>query len=180
MLDTNLTFGGAFLMTKFSEELRLKLVLEVEGGQPLGAVARRNGVGRTTLQSWYHRYRAGGVKQLVTTNQHYTQEFKLRAIEYRQSNDLSYAQAAADLGIPKDSTLHAWEKRYLEQGLDGLQDTRKGRPPNMEKKKSKPKKPLSREEELEAEITQLRMENAYLKKLSALVKERETSVKKTK
>lgn len=43
----------------------------------------------------------------------------------------------------------------LNRGLDGLQDTKKGRPPNMEKKKTKPKKPLSREEALEAEIAKL-------------------------
>lgn len=180
MLDTNLAFGGAFLLTKFSKEFRLRLVLEVEGGQSLTSVARRYGVGRTTLQNWFLRYQAGGMEQLIATNQHYTQEFKLQAIEYRKANGLSYAQAAADLGIPKDSTLQAWEKLYLEQGLDGLQDTRKGRPPNMKKKKTKPTKPLSREEELEAENAQLRMENAYLKKLKALVEERERSAKKTK
>jgi len=50
----------------------------------------------------------------------------------------------------------------------------------MKKKKTKPTKPLSREEELEAENAQLRMENAYLKKLKALVEERERSAKKTK
>jgi transposase-like protein len=104
----------------------------------------------------------------------------LRAIEYRWANDLSYSQAAANVGIPNPSILFAWEKRYLEQGLDGLQDARKGRSPKMPKKESKSKKPITREQELEAQIAQLSMENAYLKKLNALVAEREKSGKKIK
>jgi transposase len=50
----------------------------------------------------------------------------------------------------------------------------------MTKKTSKTKKSMTREQELEAEINRLRMENDYLKKLNALVKEREKSEKKTK
>jgi len=76
--------------------------------------------------------------------------------------------------------LYDWEKRYSEQGPVGLQDARRGRPPKMLKKENKRKKPMTREEELETENNRLRMENAYLKKLNALVAEREKSGKKTK
>jgi transposase len=53
----------------------------------------------------------------------------------------------------------------------------------MSKKQNSPKKKdeqLTREQELEAENARLRMENAYLKKLKALVAEREKSERKTK
>ena len=50
----------------------------------------------------------------------------------------------------------------------------------MQKENKKPKTPVTREQELEAENSQLKMENAYLKKLIALVEEREKSEKKTK
>lgn len=167
-------------MTKFSEELRVQVMLEIDVGDSISGAARKYGVARQTVQTWYKHYLAGGVEQLVAKRQKYSQEFKLHAIEHRKVNGLSYAQAAADLGIPKEGTLYAWEKRYEEQGLDGLQDTRKGRPRKMPKKDAKPGKPLTREQELEAEIAQLRMENAYLKRLKALVQEREKSAKKTK
>ena len=156
-------------MTKFSHEFRLKLVMEVEEGMPLGTVARNHNVGKRTLRTWVYNYRSGGVEQLTAVKGSYTQEFKFSAIEYRRANDVSYAQAAADLGIPEGRTLCEWEKRYFGQGLDGLLDTRKGRPPKMPRKESKPKKPLTREQKLEAEVTRLQMENAYLKKLNALV-----------
>ena len=50
----------------------------------------------------------------------------------------------------------------------------------MPKQEKKPQKPVTREQELEAENAYLKMENAYLKKLKALVEEREKSAKKTK
>ena len=167
-------------MTKFSSDLRIKVVMAFEASNNLKGIAREFGVGEKTARNWIKRYKAGGIKQLVSNNQRYTQDFKLYAIEYRWQNDLSYGQAAADLEIPNEGTLYAWEKRYLAQGLDGLQNTQKGRPPIMIKKEEKAEKNLSREQELEVEIAQLRMENAYLKKLNALVQEREKSEKKPK
>lgn len=166
-------------MTKFSKDFRLKLMTEIDQGEPLHIVARKYGVGRSTLRQWYANYSHGGVKQLVSDNKQYTPEFKIYAIEYRWSHDLSYRLAAAELDIPNGSTLYQWEKRYLESGESGL-TTKKGRPPKVPRKKEKPKRDLTREEQLEAENAQLRMENAYLKKLNALVQEREKSKKKIK
>jgi len=167
-------------MTKFSKDFRVKLIKDIDKGESLNSVARRYGVGRVTLQRWYMAYSHGGIEQLVSINQHYTQEFKIYAIEYRWQHDLSYNLAAAELEIPNGGILYQWEKRYLKYGASGLLPTRKGRPPKMPKKPEKPKRDLTREEQLEAEIAQLRMENAYLKKLNALVQEREKSEKKTK
>ncbi|MDD4679845.1 MAG: transposase [Clostridia bacterium] len=77
-------------MAKFSKEFRLKLVLEVEDqGQPLKAVARNYRVGKSTLRTWVYNNRVGGVEQLVSIKQKYTQDFKLEAIEYRWTNDIS-------------------------------------------------------------------------------------------
>ena len=61
--------------------------------------------------------------------------------------------------------LKQWERIYLEEGAEGLMKERrgrgnKGRSPKLEKKI---------EEDLIAENQRLRMENEYLKKLSALV-----------
>ena len=84
------------------------------------------------------------------------------------------------MGIPNEGTLYEWERRYKEQGVEGLQETRKGRQPTMQKENKKPKPPVTREQELEAENSQLKMENANLKKMIALVEEREKSAKKTK
>ena len=170
---------GVHYLTKFNAETRIRAIQLLEDGLPVRAVARELGVGHNTVRNWHNRYQAGGRDQLLKTHHHYTAKFKLEAITYRRENELSYPQAAADLCIPNESTLYVWEKLYEEQGIDGLQDTRKGRPPTMSKQE-KPKQPMTREQELETENARLRMENAYLKKLKALVEEREKSAKKTK
>jgi transposase len=57
----------------------------------------------------------------------------------------------------------------LEKGIEGLEGKQKGRKPGT----PKPKPPKTREEELLEENLYLRAENEYLKKLNALVAERE-------
>lgn len=169
-------------MAKYSKELRLQVVVEVESGKSIESTARKFNVSQNVVREWWRRYSKGGIEQLFSTNQKYSSNFKLYAIEYRWSNGLSYSQAASDLGIPNQGTLYAWEKLYLGKGANGLLDTKKGRPVKMPRKDKNPSKKaqLTREQQLEAENAQLRMENAYLKKLNALVVEREKSKKKTK
>ena len=167
-------------MAKYSKEQRIEAIQRLLNGKALKTTARELGINPRVLRNWRSRYEAGGYEQLLSTRQHYTADFKLKAIVYRRENGLSYIQAAADMRIPNEGTLYVWEKLYEEQGAEGLQDTRKGRPPTMPKKEKKPQQPLTREQELEAENTYLKMENAYLKKLKALVEEREKSAKKTK
>lgn len=167
-------------MSKYSKELRIEAIKQLLEGKPLETTARELGIGPQELRRWRYRYESGGYDQLLNTRQHYTAQFKLEAIAYRRKNELSYGQAAADMRIPNEGTLYAWEKIYEEQGAEGLQDTRKGRSPTMPKQEKKPQKPVTREQELEAENAYLKMENAYLKKLKALVEEREKSAKKTK
>lgn len=167
-------------MAKYSKEQRIEAIQQLLAGKPLKTTARELGISPQVLRNWCNQYEAGGYEQLLTTRQHYTAQFKLEAIVYRRENGLSYPQAAADMRIPNEGTLYAWERIYEEQGADGLQDTRKGRPPTMPKQEKKPQKPMTREQELEAEVAYLKMENAYLKKLKALVEEREKSAKKTK
>lgn len=167
-------------MTKFSYEVRIQAIKLLAEGKSIRTVESELGVSERVIRNWRNQYEAGGYEQLRATRQYYTAEFKVEAVTYRWRNKLSYAQAAADLGIPNEGTLYAWERRYEEQGVEGLQEKRKGRPPTMQKENKKPKTPVTREQELEAENSQLKMENAYLKKLIALVEEREKSAKKTK
>jgi transposase len=182
MLDTNQHLEVYFFMTKFSKETRIDVVMAIVQGTSIGGAARNFGVGKNEARKWYRAYQSGGIDQLQNTRQHYSREFKILAIEYRWQNGLSYPQAASALGIPAGCTLYFWEKIYLEQGADGLLDTRRGRSPNVDKsrKPKKPQEPMTREQQLEVENARLRMENDYLKKLNALVAEREKSAKKTK
>ena len=71
---------------------------------------------------------------------------------------------------------------FLEEGSEGLFIERRGRSSKLDSPNKGRPKNLGKqtEEDLIAEVQRLRMENAYLKKLNALVQEREKSETKTK
>ena len=110
-------------------------------------------------------------------NKRYTGEFKQEVVETMQREKLSYKEVARLYGITAHDRVASWERIYLEEGPEGLYIERRGRgskgsPP----KKLKPEV----EEDLLAEVQRLRAENAYLKKLNALVAERVRQERKQK
>jgi transposase len=93
----------------------------------------------------------------------------------------SIRQTAAHFNIPSTKSVSDWERIYYEEGKEALYEERRGRASKMgAKRPKKPKKDVQTNEDLLAEVQRLRMENEYLKKLNALVQERERSGKKTK
>lgn len=106
-------------------------------------------------------------------NKRYTPEFKIKVVETMHREKLSYRETARQFDIP-NSRVTAWERIYLEEGADGLYAERRGR-----KSTGRPPK-IKKEEDLIAEVQRLRAENAYLKKLNALVAERVQQEKKHK
>ena len=164
-------------MTKFSHEFRTKVIKARLEGKSFRMLAKEFGIGNTTARTWVQKYNAGGTKQLLLVNRHYTPEFKKKVIEYRWEHGLSLMQTVAQFQIPNIGTVYQWERRYLERGMSGLLPKKRGRPSKMPKKPKK-KEDLTRLEQLEAENAQLRMENEFLKKLDALVQQRKKQPKK--
>ena len=82
---------------------------------------------------------------------------------------LSYKETACRFEISGHERVRQWERIYLTEGAEGLYSERRGRAGT-----GRPRKlPKETEEDLLAEVQRLRAENAYLKKLQALVLERE-------
>ena len=94
--------------------------------------------------------------------------------------EMSLKETANYFCIPSDSTVAKWERIYYEEGPQALLKERRGRKSMIKKKKLKPKKNVNENEDLLAEVQHLRMENEYLKKLNALVLQREKSEQKKK
>ena len=78
-------------------------------------------------------------------------------------------ETARRFEVRSDTQVKNWERIYLEEGPEGLYIERRGRKSTGRPKKLKPEV----EENLIAEVQRLRAENAYLKKLRALVLEEE-------
>ena len=102
------------------------------------------------------------------TNKKYTGEFKQMVVETMRKEGLSYKEAERQFELPHKRAA-SWERIYLEEGPEGLYIERRGRKSTGRPKKLKPEV----EEDLIAEVQRLRAENAYLKKLRALVLEEE-------
>jgi len=108
-------------------------------------------------------------------NARYTGEFKQTVIEDMRKNCLSQNETAAKYTVPR-AVIQLWERIYLEEGAQGLYIERRGRRSSGRTKKLEKKV----EEDLRSENQRLRAENDYLKKLNALVRERELREKKCK
>jgi len=115
-------------------------------------------------------------------NKKYTGELKQMVVETMRKEKLSIREINRRFGINSNTAVSNWERIYLEEGPGGLYverrgkassatGTRKGRPLKLDKKV---------EEDLIAENQRLRAEVDYLKKLNALVLQREEQEKKRK
>ena len=160
---------------KYNYEFRLRLVEAVLKGKGFcKEVARKHGINESNLRLWigfYKKYGKAGLRRKVTRK--YNAAFKLRVLQTIEKERISLREACVRFNIGSDSVIVNWQKAYELQGQAGLISKRKGRPPKMKqpikRKRGKPKKPLTREEELLRENEYLRAENELLKKLQALV-----------
>jgi transposase len=109
----------------------------------------------------------------------FTGEFRQKVVEDMLANKLSYREAAEKFVLPSYESIRRWAKIYLSKGVEGLYDGYQVRQGRKSPKPEHPS-PISKatEKTLTAEIERLRAENAYLKKLNALVLEEERQNKR--
>ena len=112
----------------------------------------------------------------------YSGDFKERVVKEVRENQLSYAEAMVKYDIRSQGSIQRWERIYIEEGSEGLHVERRGRANAASGvNKGRPAKlNKAAEDDLIAENQRLRMENDYLKKLSALVQERQLHERKPK
>ncbi|MBQ7160038.1 MAG: transposase [Treponema sp.] len=155
-------------MSKYSNEIKQKIVnayLSNEGGTRF--LAKKYNVARTCIRQWVAQYK--GMGKFTEPTRHFSGEFKLKVLNYQQEHHLSDLQTALIFGITNHGTICAWRKKYITGGKEALFQ-KQGRRSKMPKKSLIPNKP--REEwTKDEELAYLRMENEYLKKLTALIQE---------
>jgi transposase len=156
-------------MTKYKEPDRIAAAQAVERGESITSVAKRLQMSPEVVSRSLRLYQEHGQEGLQSHTYNWTAEQKYQVIQYMRENHLSCQETGIQFGISGSSTIWQWEQRYLKNGIEGLENKKKGRKPRT----PKPKPPKTREEELLDENLYLRAENEYLKKLNALVAERE-------
>jgi len=163
--------------TKFSISFKEALVKEILLGTVRStALAANHGISARYLRRLVKRYEDHGSLSHQDSNTIYDKTFKVACVLSVIKKRLSLSEAASSFGIPSDSTLVHWMKLYGEFGEEGLETTKVGRKENMSVPKNKKKKESSAPEgsALQEELEYLRAENAYLKKLSALIQQDES------
>ncbi len=167
----------------YSTELKLKIIQEyLNGNIGIKTLADKYYISsKADIQKWLAQYREHGIDGLCTKNGSYSGDFKVSVVEYMHNTGASQRQTAAHFNIPAPRTVSMWERIYYEEGKEALYKENRGRASKMgTKRPRKSKKDVNSNEDLLAEVQRLRMENEYLKKLNALVQEREKSKKPTK
>ena len=178
--------GCIFMGKHYKYEYKLKVVQEyLNSSLGYSALAKKYEISNKCLiQRWVTQYKEFGPEVLSKRlkNKVYTRDFKLSVLRFRQENMLSYRETAKHFKISNIAMICAWQRRFEEKGILGLDNNQKGRPNKMDKKhaKVKPKSTELNESERE-ELERLRNENemlkagiAYQKKLQALTQHYET------
>jgi len=161
---------------KFGIDFKLKIVKKhLEEFVGIGDLSLETKIDRSLIRKWVKFYELYGVSGLARTkNSHYPVSFKLKVIK-SVAQGMSLREAARKFNIAAESSIIKWQGAFEKSGNLGLENKPRGRPKTMsnyKRKKRKTNQPLTREEELLEQIEYLRAENAILKKLDALIRER--------
>ena len=164
-------------MIKYSEQQKLDAVQAYRSGElGLNATAALHNVDVASLRKWVAAFEALGVAGIQRKRrQTYDLHFKFQVVQKVKSDQLSYRQAGALFNVRRFDSIAEWERAYDKDGVAGLMPHQPKRLPKVAPD-SAPEPPsvegdaaLPSREDLLEELIALRTENAYLKKLRALV-----------
>ena len=150
----------------------LKYMRLLQGGSSLLSIHQEYGINKEQLHVLWKKYEKFGSKGLRKKN-NIKADFALkkRIMLDIEENHITLHAAALKYGASYTS-IYVWHQQYRKGGLAALKSTkRRGRPPIMGRPK-KDNKPLTELELLRKEVQELKTENALLKKVRALVEER--------
>jgi transposase len=169
---------------KHTEQFKLAAVERyLKGTEGYGLVAKKYGIEKTMLRRWVSWYQHHGIAGLSGKTGPYDASFKLSVLKHMWDNGLSCTQAAAVFNVRNTQCVADWERRYRNGGVQMLERPRKRLRTPMQAPTTKPDASShdkrSREEILE-ELEYLRAENAYLKKLDALVQAKQKAAAQKK
>lgn len=141
-------------------------------------LAKEVGVDDSVLRYWVMLFKYHGDQAFSFPYTKYTAAFKLRVIEFINETNYSVREASAIFHLPDPSMVRRWKKKWEIGGEGALKIKEKGpsimSSPNQKKRNEKENSSNQSIEEMKKELNHLRMENAYLKKLRALVQEEES------
>ena len=147
---------------------------------------KKYSINQATLDAWTKRYKQHGKSAFdveLSVTDRYDVDFKLSVLKKMDDDNLTYSATTALFNLGGNSTVARWKRLYERGGMNALKSKGEGMAAKVNNS-SKPSadKKLTVEQELIAkqleELEYLRAENAYLKKLDALMQIKKSAIKK--
>jgi transposase len=156
---------------KHSYSEKLKVVELYNQGLGSRLISRELHIPETVVKTWLGIYRSHGLLGFEKQpNKLLSVELKEQVVRDVLNKFLSYPTVALKYQISQ-STAYQWVQLVKQEGFSSLKEIKRGRP-TIAMGRPKKKQPETDFEKLEEELRYLRAENAYLKKVRALVQER--------
>ncbi len=150
----------------------LKYIHMIKEGRSIHSIHVEYGINENRLHVLWNQYQLQGKAGLLKKkNIRADYSLKKKVVLDIEENHLTLHAASLKYGA-SSQRISVWLQQYRTGGLAALNSTkRRGRPPGMGRPK-KDSKPLTELERLRKEVQELKTENALLKKVRALVEER--------
>ena len=164
---------------RYDLDFKIKVIAYYKQGYSGGATGEKFGLDDKMVFKWVQQYQSGGINAIKpkTGKAKYSSDFKYKVIALMLAEGLSQSETALKFHISSPALISHWHKAYRLYGMSGLTSKYKGSSTMTSPITDKPdneKTPA----ELKRELQYLRAENAYLKKLDALLRAEEQAVKK--
>lgn len=149
----------------------------LDDGYSIDYIHREYGIDHTLLKVLYSLYQAGGEASLKKKSTvKISAEQKLAAIRDFEDNGLPLDEIFYKYNV-SSSAFNQWRKKYASGGIESLQSDVRGRPRKDMGRPKKYKEPRTDLERLQEENLGLKIELELLKKVNALVKEKENRLR---
>lgn len=161
-------------------EVKLDAIALCKQGKAISHVAKELGCSKNVVTMWLEQYRRAGLDGLDKKpyNCRYNFTEKCKIICEIEENDIPLHIVCAKYRIAR-STISRWLFMVRKEGYEALRNVNSGRK-QIDMGRPKKQAPQTDLEKLQRENELLRTENAYLKKLRALMIEKTSFASRTK
>jgi len=166
-------------MTKYNQAFKQQVVEHyLAGYDGYGNTGKHFALDCSLVRKWVAVFQRQGIDGLAvqTHKTKYSAEFKQQVVVKIHHEGLSLREAMAEFGVRDSGTISQWLRLYQLGGIDALQPKPKGRAKQMPKQPQSKRMTADEDKthaELLKELEYLRAENAFLKKLDALIQAQE-------
>ena len=157
--------------------IKVAAVRMLDEGRSVGSICKELHIGPNSLRLWCQQYKQGGEHNLLPKRHSFqlSYEEKLKIVQDIVDNSIPLTSASIKYIIAHE-TLRSWLISYKSFGPEGLHRKNKSR---MSKKRNYTDEELDELEQLRRRNEWLEAENALLKKVRALVEEKEARLRAT-